>query len=137
MLLCQIYLNKIDRHKKKDSLDSSLFCSEIINITLNYHCQIEYFKSKSKFSISISSSVILKSNKWILTHLVDFVENREGNDDASHPVAPDPLLLNVKFKWKLRNFRGEGVRVLHGTAGSLSVGHVDYGDICKTSRNIM
>lgn len=54
---------------------------------------------------------------WLLTEFVNLVKYRHRQSDAEHPVTPDPLVLNVELKRKLRNFRREGVREFHRTTG--------------------
>lgn len=53
---------------------------------------------------------------------MDLVEDWQRDTDSDHPVAPDPLVLNVVFHRELRDLRGDGVRVLHGAAWSVRHG---------------
>lgn len=50
---------------------------------------------------------------------MDFVKHWYGDGNPDHPVAPDPLVLDVVLHGELRDLRGDGVGVLHGASWSV------------------
>lgn len=51
---------------------------------------------------------------------MNFVEYGKTDNDASDPVFPDPLILDVELQWELSNFCRKCVREFHGTSNFLS-----------------
>lgn len=50
---------------------------------------------------------------------MNLVEHGSSNRNSDHPVAPDPLVLDVVFEGELCYLGTEGVRIFHGSSGSL------------------
>lgn len=60
---------------------------------------------------------------------MNLVEHGSSNSNSDHPVAPDPLVLDVVFEGELCYLGTEGVRIFHGSSGSLR--HPEWFD-CST-----
>lgn len=53
------------------------------------------------------------------TEFMDLVEDWDGERNSNHPVAPDPLVLNVVLQRELRDLGRKRVRELHGATRRL------------------